>query len=269
MDTVMSFVDQIGHHFAPGSRQQAAIRDAIRLSGETASAVLHAVIPGVLLKGWDSLTDAFSLNYKQWVWRFESRGEMLTARPLEVTDKDRLVDAFEKLSARSRFNRYLTSVQHLSGSRLENLLDTGNPLNVSLVVTAERDGDPEAESVAVVRYYRYAEDSEEAELAITLSDSWQGFGLGKSLVLLLMQTAASNGIKRLVADVHVDNIPMKYLLRSMGARQQEVDAGVVHYILPVPELPAVAEAKLRKRVRNLYKKPYRAPKPGSVSAIAA
>ena len=55
-----------------------------------------------------------------------------------------------------------------------------------------------------------------ADFAIVVADGWQGRGLGKRLLGLLMDSARARGIEALEGEMLADNEPMRQLMRSMG-----------------------------------------------------
>jgi GNAT superfamily N-acetyltransferase len=76
--------------------------------------------------------------------------------------------------------------------------------------------DPATESaIGVARFVRTGADT--AEAAVTVSDEWQGRGLGTALTRLLAERALEEGIGRFVALLLADNRDMVDLLASVGS----------------------------------------------------
>ena len=68
----------------------------------------------------------------------------------------------------------------------------------------------------------------EAEVAILISDAWQGRGLGTGLMNRLVEIAKAEGIKRLIADTLPENLEMQRLCERAGFKLERlIDDGVV------------------------------------------
>ena len=139
-------------------------------------------------------------------------GDRITVRALVPEDRELLAAAFERLSERSRFMRFLSPVPRLTKRMLDLLVEVDHRQHVALI--ALHDG----ECVGVVRYVRDADDPRVADLAIEVIDDYQGRGLGRALLGVLRDVAASRGVRTFVLDVHAENRVMLSLARSLGAR---------------------------------------------------
>src|SRR4051812_19830110 len=95
----------------------------------------------------------------------------LHGRPIEPDDADRLQAAFRRLSRESAYRRFFTLMPELPPSLLERLVVVDHDNREALVVL---DGD---DIVAVARWDRLASQPDEAEIAVTVGDSWQHHGL--------------------------------------------------------------------------------------------
>ncbi len=72
-------------------------------------------------------------------------------------------------------------------------------------------------SFAEARFVRNA-DSDCAEFALVVADSWRRIGLGTMLTRILAQRARFAGVRRLCGDVLDDNKAMRGFAHSLGAR---------------------------------------------------
>ena len=144
-------------------------------------------------------------------------GTCVTVRPVETTDAAELQRAFALLSERSRYLRFMTGTPRLSDRVARALTDVDHRDHEALVALAVTSGAaPRRDIVGVARYVRSPEAPTEADLAITVSDQWQGRGLGRALLARLGARARAIGIVRFTVDVLLDNAPMLALARSAG-----------------------------------------------------
>lgn len=146
-------------------------------------------------------------------------------RPLRVTDRDEFVAAFAGLSDASRYTRFLMPVERLSSAEVDYFLDIDHHTHEALVaIHAETD-----ERLGIGRYVSTPAAPDEAEVALTIADAWQGRGVGSVLLDALADLARQRGIRRLTAEVLVENTAMRALFaRLPHARWSPADAGVVH-----------------------------------------
>jgi RimJ/RimL family protein N-acetyltransferase len=147
-------------------------------------------------------------------WRTAAGGHRLCARPLQPTDRDAYLEGFARLSADSRYLRFAGPKPRLSAADLAYLLDVDHHRHEALVAFECRSG----RGVAVARYVRLPGDPSAADVAVTVIDDWQGRGVGRHLLALLMRRAAEDGITRLHADTLRENRRALRLLRGAGFR---------------------------------------------------
>jgi GNAT superfamily N-acetyltransferase len=93
--------------------------------------------------------------------------------------------------------------------------------------------------VAVARFVRYHDHPTEAEFAITVHDPYQGQGIGRRLLELLVEAARERGITRLRALIQSDNDPMTRLLRRVlpQARLEDRSDGECTYSADIAVVP--------------------------------
>lgn len=154
----------------------------------------------------------------------------MRVRPVTVADRDQLVRGFEGLSEAARYQRFFTSVTRLTGSQLRYLTNLDQVDHFAWgAETTDGDG------IGIARYVRTTSDV--AEAAFTISDHYQGRGLGSFLLRALMMVAASNGIDCFEMTMLADNIAMARLARNAGAVFDPPSGGTVR-----AELALSAEA---------------------------
>lgn len=146
-------------------------------------------------------------------------GRVVTLRAVRPEDTALLVEGFERLSAESRFRRFHSPLRGLAPGQVEFLTRVDHHDHEAVVATV---GGPGAETgVGVARYVRSRTDPDEADVAVTVSDEWQGRGLGAALLQRLGERAVDEGVARFTADVLAVNSAMLRLLRALGPTTAE------------------------------------------------
>jgi RimJ/RimL family protein N-acetyltransferase len=152
-------------------------------------------------------------------------GSQVLIRPVHRTDAPLLADGFDRLSATSRWMRFLTAKKELSPAELRYLTDLDHHDHEALGALDHRDG----RGVGIARFIRDAGDPHAADLAVTIVDDWQGRGLGTELLARLSDRARQEGIHRFTALVAVDNVAMAGLLRNMFASLVRRESNTLEY----------------------------------------
>jgi acetyltransferase len=125
-------------------------------------------------------------------------GRVVKVRPIRPEDAAREVRFFERLSERSRFQRFMQYMRQLDYDR-----------ELALVALWQD------EFVAVGRYAPNA-DGRSAEFALVVADDWQGLGLGRALLERLCDAARAAGYEALVGNILEANRDMLELARHLG-----------------------------------------------------
>jgi RimJ/RimL family protein N-acetyltransferase len=136
---------------------------------------------------------------------------VVNVRPLDRRDREGLADAISRLSPQSRYLRFANAKPHMSSRELDFLVDVGRPEHRALLAIDPATG----QGVGVVRYVRLEGEPSVAEIAATVSDDWQGHGLGSAMVEQLIEQARDDGFAALRASVlAVNNRSIAMLLRT-------------------------------------------------------
>jgi GNAT superfamily N-acetyltransferase len=156
-------------------------------------------------------------------------GTELVVRPIALDDVDRLARLFARLSPESVHSRFFSTVRRPSRPALLHLADVDHCRRDALVAL---DGD---EIVAVARYDAPREPGAEAEIALTVEDSWQHRGLGGRLAARLAGLARDRGYERLVANMLADNRAALGLIRKLSpGATVRLDHGEYRATIPLP-----------------------------------
>jgi RimJ/RimL family protein N-acetyltransferase len=136
-------------------------------------------------------------------------------RALRSDDAPGLAEAFEQLSETSRYRRFFTAKPRLSEQTLAFLTDVDHHDHEALVGVEPGSG----LLVGVARFIRNPRQPDQAEVAVTVADSWQRRGLGTVLLSELAQRAAEEGIRYFTAEILAENQPMLALARRLGGAE--------------------------------------------------
>jgi CRP-like cAMP-binding protein len=180
-------------------------------------------------------------------------GSPVALRPILPTDAPAMVAGLDRLSATSRYRRFL-SASLPTESMITALADVNYPEHFAWVVLdSSAVGEP---IVAVGRFVRLAEGRGTAEIALTVADGHQSRGIGAVLMDALALAALEAGFSRFSALVLAENEPMLKLLRRSGATLvRSAEANALEASLVVPDrsltLTAREDDELRGVVRHV------------------
>jgi RimJ/RimL family protein N-acetyltransferase len=162
----------------------------------------------------------------------QSRQRVLV-RALRPDDGPGLAEAFEQLSETSRHRRFFTVKPHLSERSLAYLTNVDHHDHEALVAVAPGSG----RLVGVARFIRNPRERAQAEVAVTVIDSWQRQGLGTVLLRELARRAAQEGIRYFTAEILADNQPMLTLAHRLGPAEITHNGTTVSARIEVPAAP--------------------------------
>lgn len=144
-------------------------------------------------------------------------GTVVRLRPIRPDDQPLLVRFHQHLSDRTVFLRYfhLTKLdQRIKHERLARLC-TVDPTAEAAIVAEREDSHGVPELIAVGRLTR-PNARGDAEIAMLVSDVFQGQGLGSELLRRLLDHARRIGVRRLVGEILAENDPMLAAARRAG-----------------------------------------------------
>ena len=158
-----------------------------------------------------------------------SNGTRVRLRFIAPSDKALLARGLQQLSAQSRHQRFLVPKARLSEAELRYLTEVDGRDHAAIVAVLEDDPDQLA---GVGRFIRDPHAPEQAEVAITVGDAFQGMGLGRTLGSALADIAKSLGVRRFTASLLGTNVAAHRLFRSIS-RQVQTDyaAGVADLVV--------------------------------------
>jgi acetyltransferase len=153
-------------------------------------------------------------------------GTPVTIRPIRPEDEPAMVRFHETLSERSVYLRYFHLInleQRTQHERLTRICFIDYDREMALVAeTADH------EILGVGRLTKI-HGSKEAEVAVLISDKWQGRGLGKELLARLLIVGADEKLTQLTADILPDNRGVMRVCEKLGfSLKHSLDDEVVH-----------------------------------------
>jgi RimJ/RimL family protein N-acetyltransferase len=139
-------------------------------------------------------------------------GRRVRLRAISSGDEEEILQAFDHLSAQSRYMRFMATVQHLNEKRLRSVLASFPEKGFALAATV-----PAEDGIDIVGAASLVlEDAASCEFAISIIDGWGGAGLGSILLGELVAVARGRGLKRMRGFVLADNESMLRLARRTG-----------------------------------------------------
>jgi GNAT superfamily N-acetyltransferase len=150
-------------------------------------------------------------------------------RPLAPTDRDRLAAAFARLGEQTRRRRFGGLASRLGERDLDRLTRIDHHHHEALAaIAADR-------IVGVARYIALPDDPEAAEVAIAVEDDWQGRGIGRRLMTELVDRARDAGVRRLLAYVGAENLPVHAWIDRAGGVAEARDGDSTLYSIPLAD----------------------------------
>lgn len=150
-------------------------------------------------------------------------GIPILIRPIRADDKRLLTQGLANLSETSVQRRFLSPKPKFTSSELRYLTEVDGVNHMALV--AESPTQPVRGIIGVARYVRLPEDSGAAEVAIVVTDVWQGRGVGTVLVDELGRRARDNGLSRFTATMAADNTPAQRLMAKLTDHPERTRTG--------------------------------------------
>jgi acetyltransferase len=158
-------------------------------------------------------------------WEFPDGTEVLI-RPIRPEDEPLIARFHEQLSERSVYLRYfhlLDLDRRVSHDRLIRTCFNDYDRDIALVAEHRNKETGAHEILAVGRLRKI--DATDAELAVLITDEYQGRGLGTELSRRLVEIARTEKIARVIAEILPENIHMQRVCRELGFRMEQLPGG--------------------------------------------
>lgn len=143
------------------------------------------------------------------------KGKLFVYKAIEPADKEKIRTGFSQLSSKSVYSRFFTYLKELPEEQLDLLANADQNRHV---VWAVFDPDRGREfGIGLGRYIRNQDESDRAEMAITVIDAYQNMGIGTVLLAILYHMARHSGIAHLTGVALGVNMPLLMRFQAMGA----------------------------------------------------
>jgi len=172
-------------------------------------------------------------------------GLVVTLRLVQPADRDEFDRQFRRMSPDSRYRRFFTGIHELTPDMLDYLTEVDGYDHFAIIALTESFDLKEEAGVGVARFVRAADDPEVAEAAITVVDDYQGRGVGRLLLMTLVDAAQERGIKSFRGEVLASNEPMRHLLEAAGAKGEPTSDATLAFDVPIE---APFEGALARRI---------------------
>ncbi|TAL15640.1 GNAT family N-acetyltransferase [bacterium] len=155
------------------------------------------------------------------------RQKKIHFRPIHPTDERYLKDFFYSLSDESVYMRYFSHVRLMPHEKLqeEANLDFTNKLTIVAMTV-----DGETEEMVGVGQYGLDPATNGGEVSLSIRDNWQGMGIGRRLLGMLIEAGLRRGLAELTGYVLPANRKMLQLFLSFGFNSR-YDSNEEAYIL--------------------------------------
>ncbi len=145
-------------------------------------------------------------------------GSSINIRPIRPEDEPCMVKFHETLSERTVYLRYfhlMNLEQRTHHDRLTRICFIDYDREMALVAERRNPETGENEILGVGRMMKIHGTSE-AEVAVVISDKWQGRGLGKELLARLLIVGSDERLTKLTADILPDNREVMRICEKLG-----------------------------------------------------
>ena len=145
-------------------------------------------------------------------------------RAIVPADAPEIVQAFERLSSESRYNRFMQHKKQIDGAALDRGVHPRPGRDFAFVATI-----PAADGIDIVGAAQYVPAGEgndkTCEFAITVAEDWRGTGLATQLLASLVRRARRDGYQTMEGWVLAENTAMLALARKRQFKTEAVPGG--------------------------------------------
>lgn len=164
-------------------------------------------------------------------WQTE-QGATVVIRPIRPEDAEIEQSFVRSLSPEAKYLRFMSTLKELTPSMLARFTQVDYDREMALIAVDTSTG--REVQIGVARYV-INPDWESCEFAIVISQHWQGHGLGRHLMLRLIDIARARGLKVMIGQILAANTRMLAMAKTLGfvIDDAEEDPGVKHVRLTI------------------------------------
>ncbi|MDR1999913.1 MAG: bifunctional acetate--CoA ligase family protein/GNAT family N-acetyltransferase, partial [Zoogloeaceae bacterium] len=142
-----------------------------------------------------------------------NEGQTIRIRPIKPEDADTEQAFVLSLTPETRYYRFMNTIRELSLAQLIRLTQIDYDREMAFIALTEIDG--KETQIGVARYATNP-DGESCEFAIVVSDQWQGKGVARRLMGILIDSARAGGLKYMNGDFLSENTRMLRFVANLG-----------------------------------------------------
>ncbi|MBF0195905.1 MAG: GNAT family N-acetyltransferase [Magnetococcales bacterium] len=152
----------------------------------------------------------------------------ITFRPSHPSDKRAIKEMLYSLSNDSIYKRFISHVEQFPFQRIKNFLyvdHRGDEVVVGVVPKKKK-----GEKIVCVAGYYLDPKTNRAEIAFMVRDDWQGNGLARFSLQLLITAAIRNGLRGFTAETLPSNTSMRQVFEKSGLKvSSHMEDGMIYY----------------------------------------
>lgn len=171
-------------------------------------------------------------------------GRVARVRSIQPTDDEALRDLHSRLSPETRLMRFFTPMPTLPDNMVHRFVNVDHHDRVALAIEVDDH------LIAVGRYDRRGEGSDEAEVAFVVDDRFQGEGVGSLLLEHLAAIAREHDITKFVAETLASNDAMLRVFTGAGFDVHRALSGGI-FDISFPIAPTDQSEEIRERRDHL------------------
>lgn len=140
-------------------------------------------------------------------------GVQITIRPIKPEDAELEVEFVRKLSAETKYYRFMNTMRELPPAMVARLTQIDYDREMAFLATIDVEG---TETEIGVCRYAVNPDGESCEFAVVVADDWQHRGLARKLMQVLIETARNRGLEYMNGVFLASNERMLKFVQGLG-----------------------------------------------------
>jgi GNAT superfamily N-acetyltransferase len=162
-------------------------------------------------------------------------GQRVRVRPIRPADKEKLVESLHRVSAQTRYRRFLSTRDSFTEGELRYLTEVDGEHHFALVAVALDEQGEESHGICSVRFVELPNEAGVAEPAIAVADDYQGRGVGTQMFARLIAAARERGIRSFHCELLASNGPMIHILDKYAPEsERHIEGGVLAMRFDLP-----------------------------------